>query len=179
MKIKTSRVFLFTISLIALVLIAGNLYAVDGYKNFKFGISKKQLIKESSLALTESKLGDNVTALWTENFSFGSGKVMAFFYFIDDKFLRIAIEVPMDDAVAVVEGLNSKYEISSRSPQSTFDAVDTYPNQEAFLTFDRDTIVLKFASDEISNKTAMLLYTSPEFDKLLIENKKESLNDDL
>jgi len=104
---------------------------------------------------------------------------MAFFYFINDRFLRMAIEVPIDDAIAVVEGLNSKYEISSRSPQSTFDAVDIYPNQEAFLAFDRDTIVLKIASDEISNKTAMLLYTSPEFDKLLLESKKESLSDDL
>ena len=148
-------------------------------KNFKFGISKAKLMKKSSLTLTESIIGDKVTALWSENFSFGGSKVMAFFYFIDDRFLRIAIEVPIDDALAVAEGLNSKYEISSQSPPSTFDALDNHPSMEAFLAFDKDTIYLKFASDEISNQTAMLLYTSPEFDKLLLRNKKESLNDDL
>lgn len=179
MKINGSKVLLFTASLVALILLPGNLYAVDGYKNFKFGISQKQLIKESSWALTEIKMGDGVTALGSEDFNFGGSKVTAFFYFIDDKFLRIAIEVPIDNAQAVAEGLNSKYEISSRSPQSTFEAVDNHPNMEAFLAFDGDTIYLNLASDEMSNNTAMLLYTSPEFDTLLLKNQKESLRDDL
>jgi len=179
MKINVSKVLLFTAFLMTSILLTDHLYAVDGYKNFKFGISKKQLMKESSWALTESKIGNEVTALGSEDFNFGGGKVAAFFYFIDDRFLRIAIEVPIDKALAVVEGLSSKYEISSGSPQSAFEAVDNHPNMEAFLAFDKDTIYLYYTSDEISNKTAMLLYTSPEFDALLLKNQKESLSNDL
>ena len=179
MKINASKTVFLTTFLVASILLTGNLYAVDGYKNFKFGISQKQLTKECSWTLTEIKMGNGVTALGSEDFNFGDSKVAAFFYFIDDRFLRIAIEVPIDSAVAVAEGLNSKYEISSRSPQSSFEAVDSHPNTEAFLAFDSDTIYLKFVSDETSNQTAMLLYTSPEFDTLLLRNQKESLSDDL
>jgi hypothetical protein len=179
MKINGSKALLFTTFLVASILLTGNLYAVDGYKNFKFGISKNQLMEKSSLTLTESNMGDKVTALWSEGFSFGGSKVTAYFYFIDDRFLRIAIEVPIDNAIAVAEGLNSKYEISSSSPQSSFEAVDSHPNMKAFLAFDSDTIYLNLASDEISNQSAMLLYTSPEFDALLLKNQKESLSNDL
>ena len=76
--------------------------------------------------------------------------------------------------------LKSKYgDVTSSSPQRSFEIIDNTANAEAYLAFDNNTVVFKIVSDENLEQTAMVMYTSPEYDDLLKENQKKNIGNDL
>ena len=163
-----------------IIIYSNNVYAVDGYKQFKFGIKKEQVVKQNPCVLNEIPLEDGVVMLGCLDFPFGGGLTDASFFFINDVFLRIAINLPKDKAFAVIEGLSKKYgRPSSESSRVSFRAVDTTPNTEAFFAFDNDTVILKIVTDAGMNQAALLIYTSKDYDKNLIKIHKKSLVGDL
>ena len=82
--------------------------------------------------------------------------------------------------VGLSKGLADKYgQPSSSSTPQEFQAIDTLPNREAFVAFDNNTVYLKLMSDENYIQSAILLYTSPSYDSLLLKNQKESVSNDL
>ncbi len=168
------------LALLVVGLIAQSAYAVDGYKDFKFGMSVPDVKKAAKISLTRVEQGDGVTLLQGRNFPFGGQNVEIGFFFIGSKLLRVAFEIPHDAGIVILDALKEKYgEPSSLSDEKTFKAVDTTPNTQAFIAFDDDTVVWKVVSDESSKQTALVIYTSPDYDKLLGQAQKKGVKDDL
>ena len=155
--------------------------AVNGYKNLKFGMPKKEIISSNICTLQKLESGQvGVEYYGCDDFMFGGETVEAGIFFIDDEFLRFAILPSIDVALGLIKGLSQKYgSPSSSSTQKEFEAVDALPNREAFLAYDNNTVFLKLMSDENYIQSAILLYTSPSYDVLLLKNQQESMSDDL
>lgn len=169
-----------TILLLVLTL-SSNLFAVDGYKELKFGISKKQVLASKLCTFNPVDSGIlGVEGLQCSNFNLGGQLVNAYAFFINDKFLRLAIYPPIEVLSGLTNSLSSKYgEASSSSTKEEFEAVDKSPNKEAFLAFDKDTIILKIISDENNFQTALLLYNSPDYETSMDKKHEEILKKDL
>ena len=121
-----------------------------------------------------------VESLGCNDFKFGNRVVEAGAFFIDDKFLRFVIVPNIDDAMGIVKGLMKKYgNLSSSSTQKELQAVDSLPNQRAFLAFDSNTVIINLTSDENHIQTMLLVYTSPLYEVLLGKKQQQSVSDDL
>ncbi|MDG1732821.1 MAG: hypothetical protein P8H39_07560 [Thalassotalea sp.] len=155
--------------------------AVDGYKDLKFGMSKAQIIAKNICTLEDmGTVQDGIEFYGCEDFIFGGELVELGIFFIDDKFLRVAIMPSIDLVAGLSKGLVKKYgSPSSSSTQKQFQAVDAEPNREAFLAFDKDTVFLNITSDEYNMQMALLIYTSPEYEKLMYKMQQESIDGDL
>lgn len=178
MKVGKSICLAVLFSAMSMSQIAG---AVDGYKDLKFGMSKKQIISSNVCTLEKLESGQvGVEFYGCDDFMFGGAAVEAGMFFIDDKFLRFYIAPSVDVAIGLMNGLSKKYgSPSSSSTQKEFEAVDALPNREAFLAYDENTVLLKLFSDENYIQSAILLYTSPSYEVLLLKNQQESMSDDL
>ncbi len=172
-------VFSFVIA--AFLLVGTSSSAVDGYKDLKFGTAKAEILKKSEYNFIKAPIDQTGVEMYScQNFKFGNKIVEAAAFFIDDSFLRFVIVLPIDQIQGILASLNEKYgAVSSSSPQEAFAAVDTYPNTEAFLAFDNDTIYVKISSDANRKQTAMLLYTSPDYDKGLLKIQQTGFEGDL
>lgn len=171
--------FFFTIVLLSL---SSFTYAVDGYKNMKFGASKWQMIDSGLCEFQEAELIniEGFDSLVCGDFMLGQNAVEAAAFFINERFLRFVIEVPLDSAEGVMHGLIKKYgNASSSSSEQELLAVDKYPNRVAMLAFDNDTIILRLESDANNEQSAVLIYTSPKYDQLIQRYQTESVLDSL
>lgn len=168
--------------LLALILSASPLLAVEGYKNLKFGMSLEE-VKKSKLCgwVDDGTLNMKQTLIiYCLDFKFNGESIMAGAYFIDNKFLKLAIEISYGDMKNTMAGLKKKYGNSSYTPsQQSIDNFNNLPNQELWYGFDNNTIYLFCRSNKFYKKSAALTYTSPLFDKLFKEKQMKSLKNDL
>ncbi|HHQ4915634.1 TPA: hypothetical protein ACSPZ8_000516 [Aeromonas hydrophila] len=155
--------------------------AVDGYKNVKFGASTKEVMESGLCSFSPVDYGiKGVTSLECDDLPFGGDKVSAAAFFIGDKFLRFAVESDVEKAVGLRDSLIKKYgKPSSMSPAQYFTAIDTTPNTEAFIAFDRDTVFMKLENDEQMKQSVTLLYTDKSYEKLLSSDESSALSEDL
>lgn len=155
--------------------------AVDGYKNLKFGMSKKQIIETQICDLEKTNSDVQGVEIYTcNNFKFGGETVEAGAFFINNKFLRFYITPSMNVAIGLGQGLTDKYGTpSSSSTPEEFNKIDSTPNAIVYLGFDRNTVVLRIMSDENTIQSAFLLYTASNYEKVLGEMQKKSLSNDL
>jgi hypothetical protein len=155
--------------------------AVDGYKNLKFGMTIQQILGSNICTLQENDSGQvGVEYYWCGDFRFGGESIEAGAFFIEGKFLRFVVVLSTNVVVGLSKGLADKYgQPSSSSTPQEFQAIDTQPNREAFMAFDNNTVYLKLMSDENYIQSAILLYTSPSYERLLLKNQKESVSNDL
>jgi hypothetical protein len=166
-------------TLIALILlIPTSSYAVEGYKDIKFGISIEQLRKKKPCHLTDTDKisgAPNGLAYSCMDYAFNGSKTSAIFLFIDKKLLRIAINAGStpQDAAILVNGLNSKYGKPNFDPQ----LLKAFENNKALswlATWDNSTVQLQLShnGDEIM---IMLFYQDKSWDTA----KQAALKDDL
>ena len=174
------KTILFT-AFIGVLSISSTVFAVDGYKHLKFGMSIKSVIDSNICTLEEFDSGQRgVKYYGCDDFMFGGEVVEAGAFFINGKFLRFVIVPPIEVVTGLVKGLSKKYgRPSSSSTQEELEAVDTLPNREAFIAFDKNTIYLKLTSDKDFTQRAFLIYTSLSYDSLLVKNQQKSISDDL
>lgn len=156
-------------------------YAVDGYKNLKFGDSERKVLESGICAFQKTPSGmPGVDYFSCTDMQFGGHKVEAGAFFIGGKFLRLVIEPNIDTVQGLMQSLSQKYgPVSSSSSQESFTAVDTRPNTEAFLAFDNDTVYLNIYSDENNLQGAVLIYTSPQYDVNLLKMQSGSVEGDI
>lgn len=168
--------------IISMLLIPATCWPVDGYKNLKFGI-KKEFVKKSKLCnFKEIKQdgGSVVDVMACRDFKFNGINTQAYAYFIDGKFLRFVFEVPNNQFTSLVEALGEKYgKASSGSSREEFQAVDKYPDREAYLSFDKDTIIIMIKSDTTGMQSIGIIYNSPDYDRLLAKKQKAGMRDSL
>lgn len=178
MKIKN---YLLGAAVAGSVLFANTALAVDGYKNLKFGMSKQEVLNQNLCTMLEDGIDEQgVETLYCEDLKFGPDITEAAAFFIDGKFLRIAISASLDRAEGLMNGLTQKYgRPSSMSTPAEFDAVDNFPDRAAFVAFDQDTVTIRIDSDADYNQTMFLIYTDRLYEKLLLENQTSAMSSDL
>lgn len=168
--------------LLALILPASSLFGVEGYKNLKFGMSLEEVKKSKLCGWVDDGTVkvQHTHFIYCTDFKFNGESIIAMAYFIDDKFLRLAIMISYNDLDNTLAGLKKKYGSLSYIPsQQSIDNFDNSPNQEIWYGFDGNTVYLKLTSDKFYTKTAYLIYTSLLFDKLRKEKQMNSIKDDL
>ena len=159
------------------------LMAVEGYKNLKFGISMEELKKSKFCTFTavDKTTFKVINVISCNDLKFNGKSAVVYFYFIDNKFLRLAIPiVPYNNVNTILQALIKKYgQMSSSSSSEDYDNYRKLPNQEINLDFDNNTIKLRYYSNSLYKKDALLIYTSPLFRKLSDEKKINTVVDDL
>jgi len=172
---------IFSLMVVTFLLSSISASAVDGYKDLKFGATKAVILKNSGYSFLKSSVDQPGVEMYScVDFKFGNKIVEAAALFVNNKFLRFVIVVPIDQIQGIVANLQEKYgAASSSSPQASFQAVDTHPNTEAFLAFDNNTIYLKISSDSNLIQSALLIYTSPDYDKHILATQKAGFAGDL
>ena len=157
--------------------------AVDGYKDLKFGVSKQQALAHGLCTFQKipkkaSQHGAEYYAC--DDFKFGKRTVDAAIFFINDRFLRFAISPPISSAESIMEGLARKYGAPSYRPKKgAYGFVQRNPNQSVNTTFDDNTVVFTLKSNHKKDLSILLIYTSPQFDRIISQNETKSLSDDL
>ena len=159
--------------------------AVDGYKELKFGMTTEQVLNSGICtfdSLTKFVEPDFVEIAPCTDFQFGGESVLAEAYFINGEFLRFGIYVraAADMVQSLMKSLTNKYGAPSTMPsKDEILAVDTLPNRNAYIGFDKDTVFLGFQSDENYSQIVILIYTSPKYEILLISNQEKLLDSDI
>lgn len=134
--------------------------AADGYKTLKFGTSAAAIRQQANCSLRgpETILGQTVYIC--PDFSFADKKTQAIFSFNNDKFTRLAISLTMTDVPAVVEGLKSKYGMTTALSAEDVDTFMNKPNTRVIAKFDKDTITMVFDNSIDSQKSIYLVYNA-------------------
>lgn len=88
------KILLFCLAVI--ILPASSLFAVDGYKSLKFGISLEEVRKSKICAWVDEKgknnlLEKDVNNLYCTDFKFNNKLIIAVAWFIDNKFLQYGL----------------------------------------------------------------------------------------
>jgi hypothetical protein len=154
-------------------------FAVSGYKDFKFGMSKSQVKKLTSDCTNAEQFTGGMEALAC-SLNVGGQKRIAFFYFPGGKLMRIGISYEAVEAKGLASALVDKYGPPSTPPNiEQLGLVDTMPNMSSDIAFDDDTVILRFTSDENMKQSILMIYTSPLYDSAVTNETSNKLKDDL
>lgn len=155
-------------------------WAVEGYKQFKFGMSKGEVRNIGGCLggfryTFDSSDGSILGCLV---FPFGGGYESVDFFFVNGELLRVEIRIELingTDRQVLLEQLKEKYGEPLPQKQKKRTRVDritgTYPD----VKFDGGTIILRQRSKILMR----LIYTSPRFDQEWRKRKAEALKGDL
>lgn len=157
-------------------------WAVDGYKNLKFGSKKETVTKNKLCHFVEvpPDEGDIIERLQCNNFKFNGASTIAGAYFIEGKFMRFAFQVPSAQFETTLEALIDKYgRATSQASTEELRAVERYPNRSASYSFDKDTIMLTYESDENGELSVGIIYSSPNYMSLYKKKSKAGMKDSL
>lgn len=174
-----------TVKLSALLLCVAGMFsssamAVDGYKNLKFGMSKKEVISSKICSLQKMSSDSGVDTYMCADLKFGNSKSPAAVYFIGDKFVRLGIIQPFESATAILKQLISKYGQPEKAPdEQILQDIYSKPNITADILFDNKTVALRLTSNDNNIKQALVLYSVPNYDDLLTNAAGDSVSNDL
>lgn len=171
------------ITTIILILTFSQAYAVDGYKNLKFGMSKDEVRKSGICTFKDGIPGKKMPFIKNINcsdFKFKGADTFASAYFIDGKFLRIAIDVDINDFSAIIDLIKKKYGPPSSSlTGSGIEKELNKPDNSIWIGFDKGTVNILLTTNNRLKITAYLIYNSPDYDNLVTSYKKKSIEDDI
>lgn len=169
-----------TLFCLIVFLLATPVLAVDGYKQFKFGTSLEEIRKTNICTWSDPGYSEkHLEKLFCEDFKFNGKAAMTLFVFIDDKFLRILINIPYSQKDNMLVVLKKKYGASSSPTDEDIRNFNGLPNQNLWYGFDNNTVFLQFVSDNNYKKLLRLFYQSPLFNKVLTDKRTKSLMDAL
>lgn len=146
--------------MLAMVAFSTSAFATDGYRDMKFGTSTNTVIAQAKCTMEEPEEAPVGKMYSCEDFAFAGKKTEATLFFVNDKFIRIAIAIPNEDVVKTLETLKTKYGVAAHSTQKEMQDVDLYPNKTAFINFDNNHISLLMTSDEDAETSVALIYSA-------------------
>lgn len=159
------------VGLIALLSLSFSAFAVGGYQNAKFGISKQELKK-----IYHCNWQNDEENLFCDDFKFGNLTTSAYFFFLDNKFERAAFEIPDDYVEGLIDGLKKKYRLSSPLPE---EVNNPQPNQYYDLGFDDNTVIVRFSYENDMTESIFLMYSSDAYDNKSLQKQSDSFGDAL
>ncbi|EGR1309339.1 hypothetical protein D9A28_05130 [Vibrio cholerae] len=164
-----------------LVLCSFSALAVDGYNDIKFGDSYEKLLQ--SKMCTWQQMGEyrpGILQAMCSDFQFLGQPSIGVAFLIEGKVQRIGFTIVHDSnsVTALANKLKEKYGLpSSISTPQEFKEFDSTPNREIFMSFDNDTVMLKLTNDAKLNTTAMMIYSSPNYDHVLKKANEATIAD--
>ena len=162
------------LAVLSLATISSHSFAIDGFQNVKFGASKTEVRNAYQKCQWQKDEDD----LFCPNFTLGAIKdTGAYFYFIDDKFERIAINIPNVNIDGIGQALSEKYILSSQPAQR--ELANPKPNNVYDFGFDKDTILIRYTYDNDMTEEIFLIYTTPDFNNKLQTKDAQSVKDQL
>lgn len=167
--------------ILGLMISASSAYAVDGYKNIRFGSSIDDVKNAHVCSMKAYKVDTpGMDSIVCDDFKFSGKKTQAFAIFLNGKFERFAIVLRNNDTDAVITGLKEKYGTpsSASSPDELQDAIKNGGN--IFIKFDNDTVVFQGSRDsETLKDTGFLIYSTSDYDSKLASLKSKEFKEDL
>ena len=147
-------------------------FAVDGYKNYEFGMSPEKVKRACPVPLQDASnegwadaFGRDCRVLVAGNFSFmGSDREVNFVFTKQRELIAVAFLLEPDEFPTVAKALGEKYPDARLQPNpvefqaiaARFDAGQ--PNSVVKITYDEDTVVLVGVRDEAGNATFVVMY---------------------
>ncbi|MGX7911113.1 hypothetical protein [Klebsiella pneumoniae] len=171
-----------TISLgILLAFISFQSFAVDGYKDVKFGVDVKSVLAAKWCNFKKYNDGGikGLQSFYCTNFKFSGSDTLAVAIFLDGKFERLAISLNSG-----IDPLTSALEKKYGKPSSTSTPEE---GQKAmtqggsiYIRYDNDTVLLVGTRDISEGKDrSQLIYSSADYDKKLSALQAQNLEGDL
>lgn len=162
--------------------VAFNTFAVDGYKNVKFGsdISTLKKAKLCTWAKGDSYSIKGVDTYFCPDFKFSGSNSMAIAIFINDRFERISINLNNNDIEPLLTALQKKYgePSSATSADKAEKAVEN--GGEVYIKYDSDTVFVSMNRDlELQKDLASLVYSSSDYTKKFAAVRSKTLEDDV
>jgi hypothetical protein len=156
-------------------------HAVDGYKELHFGDSKQTVLESKLCTLTpRTSPIEGLEFYGCPDLKLGKDSLEAGVFFINNQFLRLSIVTPTEKSFLIAQGLTEKYgEPSSQSSPDGFVKLDSKPNSHAFLAFDHNTVFYRFSTNADMKRQALLIYTSPDYEKILLRKQLTGIHSDL
>lgn len=159
-------------------LLTSNAFAVDGYKEFKFGMTKAD-VKKAFKCNWYKEPSPDMDILACDKYPFSKKNTGIGLFFIDEKLERLALVIPgpIGNETGIIQGLMEKYKLST--PADLHKLQNPQPNDVIDAKWDNDTVIFRYIFDNLMNITMLLMYSSPDFDEKLIKSQKESSKSDL
>ncbi|MGL4886562.1 MAG: hypothetical protein ACRC4V_09510 [Aeromonas veronii] len=167
-------------ALLVLLAAANTTYAVDGYKDLKFGMAKEQFVATKTCTLQDGDRNDAVSVLFCEDFRFGKSDIEAGFYFINERLEGLTLYIGVDNFLGIASSLKQKYgKVSSSSTKKEFEVFDHSGAGSVFVAFAQDTVRLMATSDEAGEQDATLSYLSDTYIKKMASAQASEVEKDL
>lgn len=151
--------------LLGMAVFSASACAADGYQDMKFGTSTATVLTQANCTMEEPEEAPVGKMYSCEDFTFASNKTEATLFFVNDKFIRIAIAIPDEEVAKTLETLKQKYGVAAHSSQKEMQDVDLYPNKTAFINFDNNHISLLKTSNEDAQSSATLIYSAENIEE--------------
>ncbi len=164
-----------------IMLIPNLVFAVDGYKDFIFGKSVKEVqnIAPNPLSLHGDKQKSDLS-IYTTNIDFGGVNTVCGLAFLDDKLARVVFDVSPEQIVNVLSSLHEKYGEPTEISLEQLEAFDDgKPNIDTYVRYDNNTVGLNIVTDESSKRSASLIYQTQNFDAILHKINSNKLKNDI
>jgi hypothetical protein len=158
--------------------------AVDGYKDFKFGLSPEQVIRKCPVPLEElsnagfaDNFGKDCRVLAADNFRMMDAEREVNFVFTKKGLVFVVFALQAHEFGGVVKSLGEKYPGATLHPSKAefqqlakrFDAGQ--PNTVIKITYDGDTVILVGTRDETGEASFLLMYKAPNAEQQEISKK--------
>jgi|GEM_PF-3242471 len=162
-------------------LVSLNLFAVDGYKDFKLGSKLKDTIPYKACPFVkDSNASEGEIEIYTCEKYQVSGEVRPIsLMFVNDKLERIALAVGVkdEDFVAYTELLLKKYgKLSSYPDKKSRDGFDSGDMNQMDVGFDKGTVISRIIRHSGNQKLVMLIYTVADFDQKVSAARKSKIS---
>lgn len=157
-------------------------WAVDGYKDLKFGMSRDEVMKHKPCTLVKvPSQNKGLEQFQCVDFVFAGAKTMAFAYFINKKLARFALIIPPGiSPFTVMKSLAEKYGPSDQhSSEKAFTDIQTVPGTKAEAWFDNSTVGLIMVASETLQPDAMMIYSTKDYFNQLAGAQNASVAPDL
>lgn len=167
-----------------------SVWAIDGYKNWKFGMSVTEAKQQYKCQWKKSseKLLPLVNEIYKcNNFKFQGSTVRASLVFSPQNGLvRILIEIPENLSNEVFEALRNKYKIDKDKLPSEDTVRNPSPNSVIDFSFEDESVIFRVQTYEDMEYLYSVMYSIPhlqeEINQLIRkerEKKNQKLKDDL
>ena len=158
--------------------------AVDGYKDFRFGLSPEQVMKTCPVPLEElsnagftDNFGKDCRVLSADNFRMMDAEREVNFVFTKKGLVLVIFALQSHEFGGVVKSLGEKYSGATLHPSNAefqqlarrFDAGQ--PNTAIKITYDGETVILVGTRDETGEASFLLMYKAPNAEHQEISTK--------
>lgn len=170
--LKENKMLKITVCLCFSLCFSFKAFAVDGYKNLKFGMSPDDVEKSHLCSWIDSYTDiPDVTGKECDDFSFVSDTTDMNLFFIENKLSRVVIFTEPLKAKGVIKSLVEQYgkPTNNSSSAEEWKLLDTTPNSFATAYFDKNTVFVKITTDALMNQSALIYYTIPDYDTQMIK----------